>query len=177
LQILIEISGLHRALIGNGKPLYAAKFKSNGKRVVAAGSGGKVFVWDSNSGKTQFEWPIDFWANGMAVSEEGGWAIVGGNEGHLVRLNLETGVVSEIFENSSKATSWNDLALSHDEKHIVAVGVQRSAIWDAETGKELALSAKRSKCNTRSKWIFIDSYPVGTSFLFRGNGWIFEMNV
>ncbi len=141
-QILIEISGLRRALIGNGKPLYVAKFTANGKRVVATGNGGKVFVWDSNSGKTLFEWPIDFCANGMAVSEEGSWAIVGGNEGNLVRLNLETGVISDIFENSKKATTWNDVAMSHDEKRIVAVGTQRAAIWDAETGKELAVLPK-----------------------------------
>ncbi len=142
-QILIELSGLRRVLIGDGKSLYAAKFTANGKRVVAAGDGGVVHVWDCETGKSLFKWPIEFRVFGMAVSEDGGWAIFGGT-GHLVRLNLVTGEVRDIFENSNKATSWNDLALSHDEKRLVAVGVRRSAIWDAETGKELTTLPKEA---------------------------------
>ncbi len=143
-QILSEMTGLRRSLIGDGKPLYAAKFTANGRRVVAAGDGGKVFVWDSNSGKTLSEWSIGFRVYGMAVSEDGGWAIFGGTEGQLARLNLETGEAREMFENSKKATSWNDLALSYDEKRIVGVGVKHSAIWDAETGKQLAVLPKEA---------------------------------
>lgn len=143
-QILSDISGLRRELIGDGKALYAAKFIADGRRVVAAGAGGKVHIWDSDTGKTLSAWPIDFRVNGMAVSNEGGWAIMGGTEGQLVRMNLDTGEARDIFENSKKATTWNEMALSHDEKRIVAVGTQRSAIWDAETGKELAVLTKEA---------------------------------
>ncbi len=143
-QISSDMTGLRRTLIGDGKPLYAAKFTANGKRVVAVGESGVVHVWDSDSGKILSEWPIGFRVYGMAVSDEGGWGIFGGTEGQLLRLNLETGEAREIFENSKKATSWNDLALSRDEKRVVGVGVKRSAIWDAETGKELAVLPKQA---------------------------------
>ena len=136
-QYRAELFGPKRTLTGDGRPLYAAAFSPDGRRVAAGGDGRRVFVWDAGTGRRVHAWPVAQEPCGIVFARDGASAFVGGYGGQVCRLDLATGTVLREFSPPGRAATCYELAVAPDERSVLAIGQDRVDLWDAATGARL----------------------------------------
>ncbi len=121
----------------------AAAFRPDGARIAAAHVDGNVRTWNAKDLKPVGAWPAGTELSALAWAPDGATLYLGGDEGHLVRVDAATGALVRKFD---AGEGWVlGLAVSADGSRLAAAradGVVK--VYDAAGGAEVARFAGAS---------------------------------
>jgi RNA polymerase sigma factor (sigma-70 family) len=129
-------TGKEKALLtGAGGSSLRIAFSPDSKKLAAGADGGKVYLWDLQTDK--LEWEKEAHADGvtgLAFSAKGETLASGGPDKEIKLWDAKTGDAKQTL--SGHEGSVYSLAFSSDEKSLASGGLDGTVrIWDAATGK------------------------------------------
>ncbi len=133
---LINMDDLTPAALWTGKAANAkaVAFSPSGERI-ATGGVGAVHIWEAETGALaeSLETKPQHWVDHLDYSPDGRWIAADGL--HLWSVDKEKNVPTLQAEENK----WSGpLAFSPDSRRIACCGSESIAVWDLETGEELA---------------------------------------
>lgn len=122
---------------------HAAAISPNSQSVAAGGTGGNVYVWNSQDGGQLAKFHLDHDVRALAFAEPDILA-VGSFQGGLSILKVERGGVSKVTQLLGQDII-EALTVSHDRRKLFASGYSGwTHIFDIKTWKEIGLVFERS---------------------------------
>jgi WD40 repeat protein len=144
---------LLRTLRGHRYPINAIAFSSDGRRVLSGSNDRTGKLWEVPSGRLLRTLNTEFWVTGVALSPDGGSALVaagGGrgvgdtaNQGEEVSVppkllyhwDLESGRLLKAFDNS--IADVDSVAFSPDGRTALGGGLRTITVWDVQSGRHI----------------------------------------
>lgn len=122
---------------GHTNEVYEVAFTPDGKRVVSAGAGGKIRLWDSATGQELgtiegHEGRV----SSLAISTDGSYIASAGYDGSVRLMNAMSGEIIRKMDGHSNAITC--LALSLSGNRIASASDDKTIkLWDEKTGEEI----------------------------------------
>jgi WD40 repeat protein/serine/threonine protein kinase len=116
--------------------VYETRFDPKGKRVLAAGEEGKVYIWDSQTGERVGEPLAEQGPIAFALFSPDGSRIAVATKGGLARVwDAESGLpITPLLPMGGEP---REIAFSPDGRQLVTAAGEAARVWDAASGKLL----------------------------------------
>ena len=115
--------------------VYAVAFSPDGKTLASGGAGGKVQLWDAETGELRRT--VDghkFWVQ-MAAFSPDGRTLATATPSDVKLWDARTGELKRTLGEQDSGNSWQKITFTPDGKRIAIVGLWRISFWDVETGE------------------------------------------
>ena len=132
-----ETGELKVELVGHQQRVNSIRFNPDGSKVVTASDDGLAIVWDVASGQALFTLKQHTsWVNYAEFSPDGSGVITGSDDGSIALWDASNGASLGVVQVFDYAV-WH-VAFSPDGKRVVAAGKDGGALYDLDSGNEIA---------------------------------------
>ena len=115
--------------------VYALAYSRDGKLLASGGAGGKVQLWDAETGELKHTMPgHDTWVQLAAFSPDS-LTLATSTPRDVKLWDVRTGELKRTLNGEGPANSWQKFTFTPDGKRIAVVGQSRISFWDVETGE------------------------------------------
>jgi len=119
-------------------------FSPDGTLLGATTRGGRVYVWEVESGLERFSPEGREFQSGVAFSPDGAWIAAGSTRGRVHIWRASTGSLVRILEGHGDQVAT--VAFSPDGKRLYSTSWDRTVrVWDLETGAPIRVIAEHSE--------------------------------